>query len=117
MKIMSFILSVFLLFNITAVLAHSDHAHAPITSGKAIAIAGAVVENLASQDVGLGFGQLAKSWVGIADNHISVHSKKKDYYVVSVVNPKEKRTLYVLMSVAGEVYDANFTGVFKGVND
>ena len=32
--------------------------------------------------------------------------------VMAVENPKESRTLFVLMSENGSVYDANFTGVF-----
>lgn len=117
MKLVSFILSIFLLFNSKVVMAHGDHVHAPINDGKAMMIAGSVAENLASQDAGLGFGKLASSWMNITDNNISIYQKHKDYYVVSVVNLKENRTLYVLMSDAGDVYDANFTGVFKGVND
>jgi hypothetical protein len=35
--------------------------------------------------------------------------------IISIFNAEEKRTLYVLMSEEGRVYDANFTGEFKGL--
>jgi hypothetical protein len=41
--------------------------------------------------------------------------KGSGYYLVSVLNTVEEKTLYVLMSDAGEVYNANFTGEFDGI--
>jgi len=34
---------------------------------------------------------------------------------VSDISAAEQRTLYVLMSVQGQIFDANFTGTFKGL--
>jgi hypothetical protein len=44
-----------------------------------------------------------------------MHKQGKGYYVVSVLNRKEEKTVYVLMSNYGEVYDANLVGQFDGI--
>jgi hypothetical protein len=35
--------------------------------------------------------------------------------VASVLNKNEAKTLFLLMSDSGEVYDANFSGQFDGI--
>ena len=82
----------------------------------AITIAGKVASDLASRDAGLGFGQLAESWAAVAKENIEIYKKGQGYYIVSLRNSDEQKTLYVLMSDGGEVYDANFDGTFNGIN-
>lgn len=70
---------------------------------------------LVESDVGLGFGQLDPSWNRVSKNATRIESKKGGYYVVAVRNKGEGRTLFILMSESGAVYDANFTGEFEAL--
>ncbi len=97
-----------------AVLAHGD-GHAAINDEQAVTVATAAVAELVASDVGLGFGKLDPSWNRVSKNAKRVESKKGGYYIVSVQNKGEGRTLFILMSEGGAVYDANFTGKFEGV--
>ena len=96
--------------------AHGDHQHEPIAKASVVAIASDVAIDLASRDAGLGFGQLAESWASIEKENIEIYKKGQGYYIASVQNNSEQKTLYVLMSDQGEVYDANFNGTFDGIN-
>jgi len=44
-----------------------------------------------------------------------IHKKGDGYYIVGLTNIKEEKSLFILMSISGEVYDANFTGNFPGL--
>lgn len=115
MKILLVALTLLTLCASQSLLAHSDHSHGPISTSAAQSLALDVAKNLASRDAGLGFGQLAKSWQSIPAKNVVITKTGKGYYIVSVLNESENKTLHVLMSDGGEVYDANFTGKFKGV--
>ena len=115
---MKLLLSIFLLALLSLnqqAFAHSDHQSTPISEIAAMQLATDVSTQLSSRDAGLGFGQLAVSWAAIPKQNVSILKKGNDYYIVTVLNVQEKKTLYILMSIGGEVYDANFTGKFKGV--
>jgi|TARA_B110000240_G_C13321167_1_gene377156 hypothetical protein len=92
---------------------HSDHA--AITKDQAVSIASNLATQFSEKDAGLSFGKLPISWASIPSKNISIYKNGKGYYIVSVENDSEQKTLYVLMSSSGEVYDANFSGIFKGV--
>lgn len=115
MKIIISLLLIALLFGTQQVFAHSDHAHGPISEAAAMPLAAEVTAELSSRDAGLGFGQLPESWVSIPKENVAIYKKGKGYYIVSVLNEGEKKTLFVLMSDSGEVYDANFSGAFNGI--
>lgn len=115
MKIVSFVLLTLSLIASQAVFAHSDHHHGPISEDAAHTLALEVAENLSSRDAGLGFGQLPKTWAAIPAKNVTISKKGRGYYIVSVLNEREKKSLYILMSDSGDVYDANFSGEFEGV--
>lgn len=115
MKFISTVLIVLTLLTSQSLFAHSDHAHGPISESAAQSLALDVATNLSSRDAGLGFGQLPKSWASIPAKNVAITKKGPGYYIVSVLNESEKKTLYILMSDGGEVFDANFTGEFEGV--
>jgi len=92
------------------------HGGLPITEGAALGIGASVAAYLVETDAGLGFGKLEPTWKGLPDDAVRIHQKGEGYYIVSIHNAGEGRTLYVLMSATGDVYDANFTGKFEGVN-
>ena len=99
------------------VMAHADHEHHYITEGTALVVAKKTVAMLTEKDAGLGFGKLAESWAAVAADKIKLHKNGDGYYIVSVANDAEEKTLYVLMSSEdGGVYDANFTGEFSKLN-
>ena len=98
-----------------SVLAHGG-GHRPINDDQAIVVATDIVHQFMVRDPGLGFGKLGSSWKNLPAKAKRIHKKKADYYIVAITNKKMGKILYVLMSGAGEVYDANFSGVFKGIN-
>jgi len=95
-----------------SVLAHGG-GHGPISETRAIDVTSFAVNQFVHFDAGLGFGKLNKSWNAISIDEKRIHRKGDGYYIVSATNKQEGKTLYVLMSIGGEVYDANFTGEFK----
>jgi hypothetical protein len=110
-RILVSLLLVFL-FHSQTVLAHGDD-HGPITEEQVLTITTAAVAQLVESDVGLGFGQLKTSWNALPKSATRIRSKVADYYIVGVEHEKEGRTLFVLISADGGIYDANFTGKFK----
>jgi len=112
------ILSIFLCFGLViaeGTFAHGG-AHKPVNDQQAIAIATEVIQQFVVRDPGLGFGKLSNNWNNLPAKAKRIHKKNAGYYIVAITNNKEGKTLYVLMSGVGEVYDANFSGVFKGIN-
>jgi hypothetical protein len=89
--------------------------HGPISPEKAQVVATKVANQFTSMDPGLGFGKLPLNWLDLPTAQSSLHTSGKGYYIIKLDNNDEKKSLYVLMSIAGEVYDANFSGEFKGL--
>lgn len=116
MKILTCGLMLATLLAAQPLFAHSDHSQEPVSEAATLEIAADVANHLSSRDAGLGFGQLPTSWASIPKKNIAIHKKGEGYYIISLLNDSEKKTLYVLMSDSGEVYDANFTGKFEGVD-
>jgi hypothetical protein len=110
-----FILAIFsALFSVQQVSAHGSHK--PISEQAALELGVEISHQMISSDAGLGFGKLAQSWKSVViGDDVKLDQRGSGYYVVSIVNTVEKKTLYVLMSHTGEVYDANFTGDFEGL--
>jgi hypothetical protein len=64
-----------------------------------------------------GLGKLDESWNKIPESQKKIAQKGEAYYVVSFTNPKDKKSLYLLMSLGGDLMDANFSGKFEGLED
>lgn len=107
----------FLLFcvlcNIPAAMAHEGHDHSFITEPAATTVGKDYSVQLTQKDGGYGFGKLPESWSKVPAKNAKLHRNGEGYYIVSVTNDAEQKTLYVLMTSNGEIYDANFTGEFK----
>ena len=97
-----------------SVLAHGG-GHGPISQFKAVTITLDAADQFTANDPGLGFGKLDSSWKGLSRDTSKVVTKGQGYYIVSVENKAEGKTMYVLMSASGDIYDANFTGEFPKV--
>jgi len=108
-----------LLALLTTTISHNVYAHggahAPVNESRALEIATITINQFVHFDAGLGFGKLDKSWNKIAREAKKIHQKGNGYYIVSTTNEQEEKTLYILMSLAGEVYDANLHGKFPGL--
>lgn len=89
--------------------------HGPIGDEAALGFGIYVAGELANFDAGLGFGQLPASWKDLPPDAASIHLLGPGYYIIKVENADEGKSLYILMSESGEVYDANFTGAFEGL--
>lgn len=92
-------------------LAHSDHSHS-LTATETAALGIEIARKLSVEDLGLPVGQLPSSWISIPQSDASISKEGKGYLIVSVFNKVEAKTLYILMSPSGEVYDVNFSGNF-----
>lgn len=101
--------------NTPIVFAHPG-GHGPIDETQAQLRALSVTNYLTEEDIGLGFGKLGESWNNLPGDAVRIHTRGEGYYIVSVTNTVEKKTLYILMTVSGDVYDANFSGKFSGLN-
>lgn len=106
-----FIVVLLVMLQAQNVMAHAD-GHGPVSPKMAEAIAVDAVQQFSDSDPGLGFGQLGSNWKAMTIETAKVETKGDGYYIVSVESKAEGKTLYVLMSASGSVYDANFTGKF-----
>ncbi len=91
--------------------------HGPITQEEVKQLATVVTQDLTQRDLGLGFGQLEQSWSEVPMSKVGIHAETSTYFIVSVRNDAVDKTLYVLISTLGEIYDANMTGTFEGLAD
>jgi len=110
----SALLLLFMLFQTAPVNAHSGgHGDIVLKDSQAISVAYSVVKQFTQLDPGLGFGKLDSSWGKLPEAAQRVHKKHHDYLIIAFTN--KNQTLYVLMSVSGDIYDANMTGQFEGL--
>lgn len=112
MKTIQTIFAAFLL--LSSQLAYSHGSHAPAMNETQIIDLGvSAASQFSTQDTGLPIGKLPDSWRTLKEKNVSIHKKGRGYYILKIENEADKRTLYVLVSNTGRVYDANFTGNFK----
>jgi len=104
----------FFMFHNQNTSAH-EGGHGPVSEQQAIIIASNLAGQFVEHDPGLGFGTLSGSWVQLPLSDKRIHKKGDGYYIVGLTNIKEEKSLFILMSISGEVYDANFTGNFPGL--
>jgi hypothetical protein len=95
-------------------LSHGNHKS--INTDEAKGIAQETIVKLTEQDAGLPFGKLPKSWAEVKESEIVVVQQVKGFYLVNVLNKQLNKTLTLLIAGNGEVYDANFSGKFEGIN-
>lgn len=58
---------------------------------------------------------LDDSWLNLPEESKSISKKGTGYYVVSFKNEAADKTVFILLSSAGDLYDVNFSGEFKGL--
>lgn len=110
--VIGFLLS---LFFSQLLFAHGS-GHEPISQQKALGIGVSIARGFADIDPQLGFGKMPANWGLVKINSASIHQRGKGYFIVRVANPHDPNVLYILISDDGEVYDANLSGNFEGLN-
>lgn len=95
---------------------HSHDAPAKIDDKVAIATATKAVASLIEQKQPVDGAALDAEWATTAEADKRISKKGNGYYIVAF-SGKDAKTLYVLLSDAGEVYDANYSGKFEGLKE
>ena len=108
-KIILTILFTFLFSN-GFVLAHDDHGK--VSAKAAIQIAVKVTQQLTFKDFGFKVGKLSKTWQRLTTNDFKLYAAEANRYIVSANNKSEKKTIYFLMSMSGEVLKVNHEAKF-----
>ncbi|HEY0894142.1 MAG TPA: DUF6488 family protein [Cellvibrio sp.] len=93
--------------------AHEGHEHAPVTMKKAVEIALATARDASiNAQPAFGLAQLDQSWRNLPAGAAQIYENGRGYYLVSVANPSQAKTLYVRILLDGRVEAANFSGDF-----
>jgi hypothetical protein len=89
--------------------------HATIKESQVIQYSDKKIAIIVDQQIKIEGKKLDKSWLNIAKSNKKIYKKGEGYYMSSFKNDKNNKTLYILLSVAGELYDANYSGKFEGL--
>ena len=108
-----FLLFIALLLSAQTYAHEGGHGDIVLKEHQAISVAYSIIKQFTQLDPGLGFGKLDNSWNNLSEAARRVYQKHHDYFIIAFTN--NDKTLYVLMSVSGDVYDANMTGEFEGL--
>jgi len=103
-----------MLFSSQLIFAHGE-GHALINEETAIIAASNNIATIIAQGIEIEGNKLNESWENIPGSDKAIHKKGNGYYIVSLENKVKGKTLYVLLSNQGELYDANYSGVFEGL--
>jgi hypothetical protein len=115
MKCFWFILMVLLFCNPVISSAHEGHGEYYVMAEKeVIPIANVHLAGLIEESFELkGVGKLDESWNRVHDADKAITKKGDGYYIVSFKHPQQNKTLYLLLSSSGDLYDVNFSGNFN----
>ncbi len=92
--------------------AHEGHEHMPVSMKKAVEIAWTTTHSYTVQAPPFGLPQLDQSWRELPRGAAQIYENGRGYYLVSVENPAQAKTLYLRILLDGSVDAANFSGVF-----
>lgn len=106
-------IAVLVLLTMLFAQAHEGHEHGPVTMKRAVEIALATAHDASLNAVPLlGLPQLDQSWRNLPASAAQIYENGRGYYLVSVANPAQAKTLYVRILLDGRVDAANFSGDF-----
>ncbi|WP_188152391.1 DUF6488 family protein [Teredinibacter waterburyi] len=109
----SFVVCFSVLLFANAGYAHENHNKMPVSIKKALDIGLSTAHQYSREDSPFALKKLPVSWAALDQSAVKIHKNGRGYYIVSVENKAEAKTLYVLIALAGDVFDANFSGEFK----
>lgn len=101
-----------LIISVNVAFAHGG-GHAPIKESQVIEYADKNIAIVVDQEIEIAGSKLDKSWLNIPASNKKIFKKGQGYYIVSLKDDKSNKTLYILLSKAGELYDANYNGKFE----
>ena len=95
---------------------HNSYSSQPriLNEEEVLANAKDILPQLVEQGFEINGAALDESWKGSVLKS-KVIAQGSDYYIISF-DGNNQQTLYFLMSSSGNVYEANFTGAFEGIN-
>lgn len=99
-------------FLTTQVLAHENHTSS-LSDEEALKVGATSVGILVSKGNEIEGEALDESWAAITAENGKMAQKGPGYYVVAYTRPNSDKTLYLLLDGQGKLYDANFSGKFK----
>tara|TARA_R110001592_G_scaffold309760_1_gene584165 strand:- start:2977 stop:3327 length:351 start_codon:yes stop_codon:yes gene_type:complete len=116
MRLMIKIASIFLLglslLTPNLALSHLSHG-APLNDQQAIEKAIEYTGMIIEKPEAIKGVTLDDSWQ--SGTETKIHKKDLRYFIVSLYNASQNKTLYLLINTNGELYDANFDGIFEGL--
>lgn len=106
-------IAMFVLLMMPFAQAHEGHEHGPVTMKRAVDIALATARDASLHpEPLLELPQLDQSWRDLPANAAQIYENGRGYYLVSIANPAQAKTLYVRILLDGRVDAANFSGDF-----
>lgn len=103
------------LTNVQYASAHGGgHAHTQLTSQQVLELAPKYIDIIIKKEKDVDGEKLTADWREVAASNIKVKEEKEWYYIITAKN--DKKTLYMLISKKGKLYEANFSGKFKVEN-
>ena len=113
----SLLLCMAIIFSAQLAFAHDGEHHygESINKEEAIIAASEGINAVISQGIEIKGIELDESWGDIPLADKSIVKETDSYYIVSLKNAKQDKTIYVLLSDKGEFYDANYSGEFSGL--
>jgi hypothetical protein len=109
----------FALSSVSSVYAGSGHDHgyggSAMSEQMAIIAVSRDIKDIISQEIKIEGEKLDKSWEDLPLSNKAINIKGTGYYIISLKNDTQRKTLYVLLSDKGEFYDANYSGTFEGM--
>lgn len=110
MKKLIIILFITLMFSTNSAFAHGDHGK--ISPKAAIQIAMKATQQLTFKDLGFAVGKLNANWKELTADDYKLYSAEANRYVISATNKTNAETIYLLMSMSGEVLKVNSEAKF-----
>ncbi|MBT5165709.1 MAG: hypothetical protein HOM46_00470 [Nitrosomonadales bacterium] len=89
--------------------------HAKIKESQVIEYSDKNIASIVRQQIEIEGKKLDKSWLNISKSNKKIYKKGEGYYITTFKNDTNNKTLYILLSEAGELYDANYSGKFEGL--
>ncbi len=96
--------------------AHEGHDHAPVSMKSAIEIGLKAAKRYTKMPSPFDVDKLPLSWTQVGEANANIFENGRGYYVVSIVNPAEAKTIYIKIRLDGDVIGANYTGNFTSLS-
>lgn len=110
MKKLIVTLFITLMFSTSSALAHGEHGK--ISPKAAIQIAMKATQQLTFKNLGFTVGKLNANWKELTVDDYKLFAVEANRYVISATNKASAETIYLLMSMSGEVLKVNSEAKF-----